>query len=382
MKERILVVDDDSNLLSGIERHLKAVYEVRTALSGARALEIIEEEDDFAVVLSDYKMPGMNGDSLLARVRALRPETVRVMLTGQADMEAVVAIVNEGEIFRFLTKPCPPELLKKNIEDSVRQYRLQITEKDLMSRTLGGTLQVIMDFLVLSKPQAFKRGLRARDMVKKMLPYLQAENEWQVEVAAMLSQIGCITVPDDIIDRIYRNIPVPPEDKLLYQLHAKTSSDIIKKIPRLNGVASIIEYQEKYYNGTGIPNDSVKGGDIPLGSRILRAALDYEQLKSTGMTADEILAEMKKRAAWYDPAVLKALIEAAKADAEAVKLVRVMSSMDDLAEEMLLAGDVVTNTGLVLGTEGQKVTRALIATLKNHAANGQLEDTVEVMAPA
>ena len=378
MEEPVLIVDDDENVLSGIKRQLYGKYDLATASSGQEALEILKKRTDYHVVISDYKMPGMNGIELLGKTRKLSPETVRMMLTGQADMEAIVNVINEGNIFRFLTKPCPAELLIKNIEDGIAQYHLMQSEKELLSKTLGGALQVMTDMMVLAKPQAFNRGQRILDLLKRFLDYVKIEDSWQVQIAAMLSQIGCVTVPDAILDKIYRNQPSTEEERMIFQMHTKTSSEIIRKIPRLDKVARIIEYQEKYYNGSGFPMDEVKGRDIPLGSRILRIILDYDQLLQTGMGIDDAIQAIRKRNGWYDEKLMDAFIVSQR-NIKKKKVVFRDVTVEELNRGMFLAEDVVSASGMVLGNKRQAVTEAFRITMRNLLARKEVKEPINVM---
>lgn len=380
MNKKILLVDDESNILSSLSRQLKPAYEISTAESGQEGLEKIKQEGEFALVISDYKMPEMNGLEFLTKVKDVFPDTVRVMLTGQADFEAVINVINEGNIFRFLTKPCPPELLKKNVVDALNQFQLIKSEKELLSKTLSGSIQVMTDILVLAKPQAFNRGLRVRDIVKKILNVLNLENAWQIEIAAMLSQIGCVTIPDEILYKIYRNLPVSPEDKLIYQLHTKTSSEIIGKIPRFEEVAKIILNQEKYYNGSGFPNDGKKGDKIPLGARILRLAIDYDSSFQIDNSSTNALEKIKSRTGWYDDKLVS-LLEQVISGARPSKRKYVMREVKiiDLDENMYMAEETVSAAGVVLNGARQRVTHALKVTLKNYLENQQVKETVKVL---
>lgn len=111
MNSRIVCVDDEPRILKGLRRRIGRDYDVSTAESGAEALALMKEEEPFQVVVSDMRMPGMTGAQFLAQVRTEYPDTVRILLTGQSDLNDAIAAVNEGNIFRFLSKPCPPEVL-------------------------------------------------------------------------------------------------------------------------------------------------------------------------------------------------------------------------------------------------------------------------------
>ncbi|MCX8054340.1 MAG: SpoIIE family protein phosphatase [Ignavibacteria bacterium] len=131
MNKKILFVDDEINVLHGYRRNLRSLFDVHIANSGSEALKIISEQGDFAVIISDYRMPEMDGIELLHKVKEISPDTIRIILTGFADMQIAIEAINEGNIFRFLTKPLPTDKLINSINDALEQYRLITTEKEL-----------------------------------------------------------------------------------------------------------------------------------------------------------------------------------------------------------------------------------------------------------
>jgi diguanylate cyclase (GGDEF)-like protein len=124
MLEKILCVDDEQSILDGFKRVLRKQFDLTTHTSGAAGLLAIQEKGPFSVVISDMDMPGMNGVDFLAKTREVAPDTVRIMLTGKADLQVALDAVNEGNIFRFLTKPISPDVLAKSLEAGCRQYQL------------------------------------------------------------------------------------------------------------------------------------------------------------------------------------------------------------------------------------------------------------------
>lgn len=121
---RLLCVDDDVMVLSALQRQLRKQFEVVGALGGDKALQVLQERGPFAVVVSDLQMPGMNGLEFLARAREAAPDTVRMVLTGKADLDTAIRAVNEGIVFRFLTKPCEGDTLASSVKTAVEQYEL------------------------------------------------------------------------------------------------------------------------------------------------------------------------------------------------------------------------------------------------------------------
>jgi serine phosphatase RsbU (regulator of sigma subunit) len=123
MRDKVLLVDDDAMVLAGLKRQLRNQFSIDTALSGADALKQVLENGPYAVIVSDFMMPGMNGIEFLSRVKMTNPDTVRMMLTGTADMPTAIRAVNEGSIFQFHPKPCPADTLCQAIQSAIGEYR-------------------------------------------------------------------------------------------------------------------------------------------------------------------------------------------------------------------------------------------------------------------
>ena len=178
MPEKILFVDDEENVLSALKRQFRKQYSVSTALGGASALQMLADQGPFAVIVSDMQMPEMNGIQLLQQARKLAPDSVRLMLTGNADQKTAMDAVNEGSVFNFLTKPCPPETMAGSIAAAVEQYRLITAERELLEGTLNGSVKLLMDMLSMLAPDSFGRTITVRDMASKMSAVIKLENTW------------------------------------------------------------------------------------------------------------------------------------------------------------------------------------------------------------
>ncbi len=376
MSEKILCVDDDPNILQAYKRGLRKLFRIETARSGAEGLEVIAPQGPFAVVVSDMRMPGMDGIQFLTAVKERAPETVRIMLTGVSDQETAIEAVNEGNIFRFLSKPCPPQTLAKSLVAGIEQYRLVRAEKELLENTLKGVVKLLSNVLSLTNPTAFGHASRVRRVVRKLCEELNVDNPWQFEIAAMLSQIGCVTVPPDTLEKIYHGQPLKAEETQMLEAHPGVGRDLIANIPRLEGVAEIIAYQQKRFDGSGIPSDSVAGKDIPLGARILKVALDYDALKWSGLADMDVLVELRGHTGWYDPEVLEVVgrISGFGAPVE-IREVRIK----ELTSMMTLAEDVTTAEGTLVVGKGQEVTPSLCQRLKNYARKRKLEEPIHVL---
>ena len=152
-RQTVLFVDDEPAILDTYQRLLHRDFEIEIAVGGPLALRMLELRGPYAVIVSDSRMPDMSGIELLGRVRTIAPDTVRMMLTGYADVETAIDAVNEGSVFRFLTKPAK-ETLTKAVAAGLAQYRLIVAEKELLERTLSGTIKVLTEVLSLVNPAA------------------------------------------------------------------------------------------------------------------------------------------------------------------------------------------------------------------------------------
>lgn len=378
MTQKVLCVDDDPNILGAFQRSLRK-FHLEVALGGEQALELIQRSGPFAVVVSDMRMPGMDGIQFLTKVRERAPNTVRMMLTGNADQQTAIDAVNQGHIFRFLTKPCTPELLAMSLNAGIEQYRLIMAEKELLEQTLTGGVQMLIDLLAIVHPFAFSRASRVKQLATRIAAELQLENAWQVAVAAMLSHVGCVVVPEDTLKKFFRGQSLTSDESAMIHSHPKIGCDLVSRIPRMEPVAEIINYQEKLFNGDGPPKGTKSGHDIPIGARVLKVALDFDRLVARGEKAGDACSQIDGRSDWYDPEVLRALRAALR---DEIKYQPKAVNIDELAVHMTMDQEVVSRGGFVLIAEGQEVTPYLLDRLRNLAAKGVITGPFKVQVPA
>lgn len=376
----ILCVDDDENVIQGLVRVLRGRFDITTARGGHKALAAIEERGPFAVIVADLRMPYMDGIKLLRRVRDVAPYTVRVLFTGEADFQTAIAAVNDGHIFRFIAKPCAPRDLIAVLNDAVRQYRLEVSERVLLEKTLHGSIRVLTDILALTHPAAFGRATRARKIVGDLAGHTGAEDRWVAEIAAMLSEIGCVTLPPETAARLYEGRDLSEDEVEMARRLPGLAIELLTNIPRLDPVIDVLRYQHKHYDGHGQPEDDVRGLSIPWGARALRIAHDFDALLAKGHPECLALQLMRGRAGWYDPALLEALTEVKGIMSSVPSVIPVRLS--EMRPGMISAQDVRTRTGALLIAHGQEVTISLAARLRN-LGRGDIEDaTVQVMLAA
>ncbi len=376
---RILCVDDEENILKAIQRSLRKKYDITTATGGAAALEILASAEPFAVIVSDMKMPEMTGAVFLKRARELCPDTVRLLLTGFAEMDAVISAVNDGFIYRFLSKPCSAKVLSAAIDDAVAQHELLISEKILLQQTLKGSIKALTDILALANPAAFGRATRIRKLAAEVGREAGMEDMWQLEVAAMFCQVGSITLPADTALKLYDNQPLTPQEEAMVARLPEMSRSILANIPRLEPVLEIMTYMEKNFDGSGLPEDTVKGEDIPLGARILRLAIAVEKRQSLGDSVGRMVDYLRAQEGMFDPDLVKILMDLVRGGLthEEVRGLTV----HELRTGMILTEEVRSRSGVLLVAPGQEITVSLLERIHNYHDTTGLQLPIWVRNP-
>ena len=373
MAEKILLLDDDENILHGYHRVLRSEFSLDVALGGVQALQALEHHGPYAVLVADMKMPGMSGLEVLAEARNRWPETIRIMLTGNADQKTAVDAVNEGRVFRFLTKPCRAEELALAIRAGIRQYRLERAEKDLLEQTLTGSIQLLSELMGVLAPSTFSRCWTLRRRCARIGRILGCEHVWEIEVAALLAPIGWVAMPKESP----RGDPSLTSIKVLMDRVPEIGARMLNSIPRMEQVAEIIRYQAKGYDGSGLPADEVAGTALPLGARILKATADFTDLESSRKSWAVAFEELRLHPRSYDPSVLDALAQCLSEFPGACGLPRNLP-LSSLSAGMILASPVVTRQGHQVCVPGLCLGIGHLELLRIMAEFGDLQEPIAV----
>ncbi len=376
---KILFVDDDSRILSAIDRHLSDDFDLYTADGPSAGLKMVDEDGPFAVVISDMRMPGMTGVEMLKIIRQKSPDTVRVMLTGYADLNSTIEAVNEGNIFRFLSKPCSMETMAATVSDGIRQYQLVTAERELLECTLKGSVKVLFDVLGIVNPIAFGRASRVKRIAMALAASLGAGNLWEIEIAAMMSALGCITLSESTLRKIMNGQELDALERVAFDQHPAIGKSLLGNIPRLSDVARIVGYQEKCFDGTGAPAEGIRGTDIPLGARILKVCLDFDSHEARTKNKVEALDLLKEDAHKYDPDVLNAF-EATFTQLFSASLMKL--NVCQLRSGMVVSEDILNKSGGLLVGRGQEITRSMIGILSKMASNNNVKEPIYVFTTA
>ena len=378
---RVLYVDDDPNLLAGVRRHQRTHFDLTFCQSGPEALEIFQNEGPFAVVVSDLRMPRMDGIELLSRLHELDPDSTRIMLTGNGDLEAAQRAVNDGRVFRFLTKPCAPETLREAIAAGVRIHELTVAERALLEQTLRGAVRVLTDTLSLVNPFAFGRAARVSRRIRDLAERANVCDPWMYEISGLLSQIGCVAIPPEVFERAAAGGALSEDERDMLRAHPRTGCELIRAIPRLESAAEMIRYQDLRFDGRGACDDEPVGAEIPLGARMLKAAIDLDRHETSGKCATEALEALQSDPAAYDPEILAHLGLASRVELAFVKR---QVPVGGLRVGMRISDDVRSEADLLLVAAGQAVTVSLLERLHNWQRGSMhvIREPISVIIPS
>lgn len=304
---KVLIVDDEEDNLALLYRTLRTKYTITKAHSAIEALEILKTEK-FDCILSDHKMPLMDGVEFLKRVNDIQPRTMRLLVTAYSDVKILIDAINYAKIYRYIKKPFTPDELLMIVESALECYQLKIDNENLITDLkdlFSGTVKAIIEALDAKDSFTLGRSRRvafyALKIVSKMA--LSPAEVSKIELAGLLHDIGMIGVAEDILNKTQK---LSDEEFEKIKMHVHYSVKILEDIKQLCEITEIIKYHHEYYNGCGYPF-GLKGEQIPLGSRIIAIADAYDSMVSKrayrdSLTSDEALKVIEQGAGkQFDP---------------------------------------------------------------------------------
>lgn len=381
-KTRVLFVDDDENLLKAARRILHKEIDLTVASSGQQALEVLDKSGPFEVLVSDQNMPSMKGVTLLSEAANRWPLTVRIMLTGNNDQETTIAAVNNGKVFRFVRKPCQPLDLLDAIKDGAKHHALLAGEKALLEQTLSGSVKVLTDVIAISKPEVFKTVSVVQKWARQVSGKLGLSSPWELKLAAMLYPLGDVALPDNILEKRASGARLTDAEQAIVEQCPRAARDLIENIPRLEGVARAIYYSRKGFDGSGFPNDDVKGKSLPPIARLLRILVDLvDQKTESEKPVSDGLKRLAMQPKLYDLEMLEivanTLAEGSDGKPGHVKVVHELEA-SDLAEGDVLVKALRDENGRALLTAGSELTPVIIRRIAHLHEAGKMKDRVHV----
>jgi response regulator RpfG family c-di-GMP phosphodiesterase len=372
-KPQILCVDDEPRVVEGLALVLRKDYQVHIASSPEQALQKLREVSDLAVVVSDMRMPKMDGAAFLHEMMLRRPDATRILLTGQADREEAIRAINQGQIFRFLSKPCPVEQLKLAIDAGVIQHRLLNAERAVLQETLLGCIGALMEVLAVTNPTAFGRASHIKRRAMELAARLGTPDFWQLEAAAMLSQLGYAALPSALMDKIYHTGKLTPAEQAQVDAVPDMANKLLEHIPRLEPVIQILTALKWSDSQVAALGD----GTIGLGTRILCLILEYDSLIARGMTHDTVCDHLCARTARFGAKLisqLDACIVTSSSNEQSQEI-----ALEQVVPGMTLLQEIRTPSGALLVPKGFEVTKTFLERVRNISPE-LLETTVRVLA--
>ncbi len=409
----VLCVDDEESILKSLRRTLGSEgFDVITAADGRKAVETLLKEK-VAVIITDQRMPGMTGTEVLEKVKELSPDTVRILLTGYADIKAVVDAINRGEVWRYITKPWENEELVATVRQAVEHYNLvnenrelfetvkrqneelkelnenlekkvqerteEIRRKNQVLKSLYEELdKTFMDFISI-----FSNLLELRDtreashsrLVAKMAVEigtdmgLKGEVLNDLEVAGLLHDVGKVLLPESVMMK--HPVDMSDEEMALYRRHPQYGAGILSGMKRLSRVATFIRHHHELYDGSGFP-DSLKGIDIPLGARILSVAntisnhLDVSGRGEAHSIEKTVSYLEHRKGTFFDPSVVDSAVRVLTLKRDEMSKRDVVSlRVDEIRPGMKLACDLYTRGGILLAPEGKLLDEEMVNKIRS-----------------
>ncbi|MDQ6992021.1 MAG: response regulator [Mariprofundus sp.] len=335
-KPTILIVDDMPENIDVLEGLLSPHYRVKVATSGKRALKIAESMPD--LILLDVMMPGMDGYEVcrhLKQKRKLRRIPV-IFVTAKSEVDDETRGFELGAV-DYISKPVSPPLVLARVKNIIALFATKRRLREIMDKTLTGCVELLTDVLSLTAPAAFGRSSSIRRHIKAAAKQMGHSNTWRFEVAAMLSQLGCIALPDELVDNIHNGSASSDEEKKIFASHPEVGKRLLEKIPNLRDVAEIVALQHQTVD-TIEANLQISAG-VKLGASLLHLAMQQDD--KTRHTS------VMQKAGSTEPQV-----------GEQIEL-----SLSDLQLGMRLESEVSTRKGWKLVPKGTEITKAVLERL-------------------
>ena len=248
-----------------------------------------------------------------------------------------------------------------------------MAEKELLEKTLSGSVKVLVEVLSMVNPNAFSRASRIKKYVSQVSEVLGLENKWRFEVAALLSHLGCVTLSQETLDKIIAGRPLSKEEQALYEKHPQVAASLLKRIPRMEEVAAMVEGQ---YEPPGDPEE-IRKDPVLLGAQMIRLATALDQRIAKEKEPRTALEELKRAEEGYPPFLLEA---AGKIEAKGgFRAVTRLVGLKDLRVSMVLDENIYAQSGILLAPKGQEVNEAVIQRLKGFESGVGIKEPFRVI---
>lgn len=356
--DRILIIDDDLNILHGYRRMLGRRYDVEIAEGPREGLQKALSGQEYAVIICDLHMPKIDGLSLMAKVRELSPHTVRIILTGSLDNSNALAAMNDGTIFRYLTKPCRLEVLSRCIDEGLAFHRQALLSERLRGQTLVGLALLMADLYSVQEPVLAGSAPRIHALVSQMARRLALPDVWEFEVAAALCKIGLVSLPPALKTCLSQGLELSCSQSELVSLSSQRAAGYLEPLPELGEVAKMLAGAAKSTPQVAA-TCLLAAPRWLIGAQLIRLANDYELQRALQPNPQSTVQVLRQRAKEYFPEMLECLVSLVTEECKS----KTTLSLDKLQPGMVLAEDLVSHRGQVLIARGQTITPAILGFL-------------------
>lgn len=357
---KVLFVDDQDEVLEDIKVQVSDVCDPYGATTSEEGLEIFEKEGPFTVVVSDQILPGVDGADFLAQVIRRDPHVSTMLLTGHANYADAMTAVNDGHVFRLLEKPYSPATLRDAIIAGERQRDLMVAERVLLHETLVGAVNALTETLATVKPRFFGRAKRVKRLAGEIARKLEFPHPWQVETAAVFSQMASITLPEEEAENVFLRKRLRPQIIALVDKFPQVIDHLLGHIPRLEEVREILDC----LFGNPLPYQKPGKEEVYQAFEILDAALEYDYLEVEGHDSEVIIGTLKAGSKKFNAEVIEAITQLQQKSK--TRYVVNELPLDDLRVGMRLAEDLSLDTAMLVAPKGTDITKHFLQVLHNY----------------
>lgn len=367
-REKILIVDDTLDNLQILMDLLKSDYKIIAATSGEKALELAVQEPVPDLILLDIMMPNMNGYMVLRKLKGmeLTKDIPVIFVTAMGEVKDETKGLLMGAV-DYIIKPIQPSIVKARVRTHIQLRAAHHHIEELYDETLTGIIGLLTDVLTTANPAAYSRASRIRLHMEKILEKLHLEQFWEFNLAAMLSQIGCITIDAETLEKIYTGRRISGESYNRFKEHPKVGQSLLKNIPHLERVGQIIRAQNKpldeLLKGSVSEEDfneaGVQGEPVDFGVALLRIAIAIEEAVLKGNETEDAFRIVSLQIKEVAPALAQALEDVSTSG-------KVLEALEvhELKNGMVLEKDLYTQKNSLLLNSGTPLTPPIIERIK------------------
>ena len=341
---KLLIVSMDAAFREEAKAALSSRFALLATDSAEKALAALEKERECSLVMSGLTLPGMDGVAFLAELRRRQPQVMRLLVSGDGTFETAMRAINVAQVHHFMVKPVTAPQIAEAADDALRSYEQAQAEASQLRATLNGSVRMLVEVLELTNPAAMGRSTRTSERIKQLGRVLDVRPRWPLDLASLLSQLGCVSMPTEILTKLESGEDLNKEELQIFTTHPTIAAHLLRNIPSMGNVAEIIRQQT-----------TPSSANPPLESRILRVCLDLDHLERKNVPTSKALDAMRAHPDRYDQKVVEAL---AGVLGETAMVCCHTLSVAELQPGMVMMADMVTKTGTKLLLKGQRLSEA------------------------